>query len=107
MQVNKASSLLDENREHLDYLFFTCREAQATLQMVEMYLHPEIEVMWAQAEQGLGPDQQPLQANLEAVAAAQRLLNDVHVTDDFAVQHKASQRFVCLWLQFAIQKLWW
>ncbi|DBB04932.1 TPA: hypothetical protein ACH3X3_010212 [Trebouxia sp. C0006] len=63
-------------------------EAQATLQMVEMYLHPEIEVMWAQAEQGLGPDQQPLQANLEAVAAAQKFLNDVHVTDNFAVQHK-------------------
>ncbi|KAA6420554.1 MAG: tetratricopeptide repeat 21B [Trebouxia sp. A1-2] len=63
-------------------------EAQATLQMVEMYLHPEIEVMWAQAEQGLGLDQQPLQANLEAVAAAQKLLDDVHVTDNFAVQHK-------------------
>lgn len=91
----------------MDRACFTCREAQATLQMVEMYLHPEIEVMWAQAEQGLGPDQQPLQANLEAVAAALKLLNDVHITDDFAVQHKASQRFVCLCLQAAIQKFCW
>ncbi len=91
----------------MDRAFFTCREAQATLQMVEMYLHPEIEVMWAQAEQGLGPDQQPLQANLETVAAALKLLNDVHITDDFAVQHKASQRFVCLCLQAAIQKFCW
>lgn len=73
-----------------------CREAQATFQMVEMYLHPEIEVMWAQAEQSLASDQQPLQANLEAVAAAQKLLQDVHVTEDTALQHKASQVLQCL-----------
>ena len=59
--------------------------------MVEMYLHPEIEVMWAQAEQSLASDQQPLQANLEAVAAAQKLLQDAHVTEDTALQHKASR----------------
>lgn len=91
----------------MDRAVVTCREAQATLQMVEMYLHPEIEVMWAQAEQGLGLDQQPLQANLEAVAAAQKLLDDVHVTDNFAVQHKVSHRFVCMYLQAAIHKLCW
>ena len=67
--------------------------------MVEMYLHPEIEVMWAQAEQSLASDQQPLQANLEAVAAAQKLLHDVHVTEDSALQHKASRMLQCLCCQ--------
>ena len=58
--------------------------------MVEMYLYPEMEVLWAQAEQGNSPDQQPLQANMEAVAAAQKLLSDAHVTDKFALQHQVS-----------------
>lgn len=67
-----------------------CREARSTFQMVEMYLYPEIEVLWAQAEQGYGPGQQPPQANTEAVAAAQKLLNDLHVTSENALQHKVS-----------------
>lgn len=54
--------------------------------MVEMYLEPEIEVMWAQA--GQGSAQQPLQTNLEAVHAAQKLLHDVHVTDSIAQRHQ-------------------
>lgn len=58
--------------------------------MVEMYLYPEMEVLWAQAEQGKGPDQQPLQANMEAVAAAQKLLSDTHVTEKYALQHQVS-----------------
>ena len=56
--------------------------------MAEIYLYPEIEVLWAQAEQGQSPDQQPLEANMEAVAAAKKLLSDVHVTDEIALQHK-------------------
>lgn len=67
---------------------FQCREAQSTFQMAEIYLYPEIEVLWAQAEQGQSPDQQPLEANMEAVAAAKKLLSDVHVTDEIALQHK-------------------
>lgn len=56
--------------------------------MVEMYLYPEVEFLWAQAEQGYSPEQQPLQANMEAVAAAQKLLSDAHVTDKNALQHQ-------------------
>ena len=69
-------------------MLFGCREAQATFHMVEMYLYPEIEMLWAQAEQGYSPDHQPLQANMEAVNAAQKLLGDVHVSDDNMLQHK-------------------
>lgn len=58
--------------------------------MVEMYLYPEVEILWAQAEQGFSPDQQPLEANLEAVTAAQKLLNDAHVTSECALQYKVS-----------------
>ncbi len=67
--------------------------------MVEMYLHPEIEVMWAQAEQGYSPEQQPLQANLEAVTAAKKLLNDVHVTEESALKHQVLYRPIAIsWL---------
>lgn len=59
--------------------------------MVEMYLYPEVEILWAQAEQGRSPDQQPLEANLEAVTAAQKLLSDAHVTGECALQHKVDQ----------------
>ena len=62
--------------------------------MAEMYLYPEIEVMWAQAEQGHSPDQQLLQANMEAVVAAKKLLSDVHMTDKIALQHKVGQTCV-------------
>ena len=58
--------------------------------MVEMYLYPEVEILWAQAEQGYSPEQQPQEANLEAVTAAQKLLSDAHVTDECALQHKVS-----------------
>ena len=53
--------------------------------MVEMYLYPELEMLWAQAEQG---EQKPLQASVEAVTAAQKLLNDVHVTNQNMLQHQ-------------------
>lgn len=64
--------------------------------MVELYLHPEIEVMWAQAEQGYSPEQQPLRANTEAVQAAQKLLNDVRFTEESALQHKVGPTLVWL-----------
>ena len=54
--------------------------------MVEMYLDPEIEVMWAQA--GQGTPQPALDPNLEAVHAAQTLLLDVQVTEGIALQHQ-------------------
>lgn len=62
------------------------REARASFQMIEMYLDPEIEVMWAQTGQGIA--QSALQPNLEAVHAAQTLLQDVHVTEDVALRHQ-------------------
>lgn len=63
-----------------------CREAKASFQMIEMYLDPEIEVMWTQAGQG---DSQPaLQPNLEAVQAAQTLLLDIHVQEDIVMRHQ-------------------
>ena len=65
--------------------------------MVEMYLYPEMEILWAQAEQGRSPDQQqPLEANLEAVTAAQKLLSDAHVTDESALQHKVNQSILSI-----------
>ena len=73
------------------------REAPATFQMAEIYLYPEIELLWAQAEQGYSPGQLPLQANLEAVAAAQKLLSDVHITEDIAVQHKVGVYHALSW----------
>lgn len=54
--------------------------------MVEMYLDPEIEVVWAQAGQGTA--QPALEPNVEAVHAAQTLLLDVQVTEGIALQHQ-------------------
>ena len=62
------------------------REARASFQMIEMYLDPEIEVMWAQTGQGIA--QAALQPNLEAVHAAQTLLQDILVTEDVALRHQ-------------------
>ena len=67
--------------------------------MAEIYLYPEIEVLWAQAEQGNSPSEQPLQANLEAIAAAQRLLSDVHVTEAVAIQHKVITAFLLIQIE--------
>lgn len=58
--------------------------------MAEMYLDPEIEVMWAQAGQGI--PQPALQPNLEAVHAAQTLLAAVSVTEDIALRHQVQSK---------------
>ncbi|KAK9829513.1 hypothetical protein WJX72_006291 [[Myrmecia] bisecta] len=55
----------------------------AAFQMVDIYLQPEIEAMWA--EEGSGAKAGP---NAEAIEAAKRLLREVRVTDRLATRHQ-------------------
>ena len=60
-----------------------CRGACAAFEMVKIYLHPEIEAMWA--DSGSAGPRTP---TADAAAAAQKLLADVRVTDRTATQHQ-------------------
>ena len=72
-----------------------CRGARAAFEMVKIYLHPEIEAMWA--DSGSAGPRAP---NADAAAAAQKLLADVRITDGTATQHQVTSwawehRFTC------------
>ena len=67
--------------------------------MVKVYLHPEIEAMWA--DSGSAGPRTP---NADAAAAAQKLLADVRITDRTATRHQvrswalgASVHMLALW----------
>ena len=60
-----------------------CRGVRAAFEMVKVYLHPEIEAMWA--DSGSAGPRTP---NADAAAAAQKLLADVRVTEGTAAQHQ-------------------
>lgn len=51
---------------------------------MEIYLHPEIEVMWSDSTDA---DQQTPLPNLVAVATAKQLLDDVRVSPSVATRH--------------------
>ena len=52
-------------------------------EMVKIYLHPEIEAMWADSGSAGPPT-----PNADAAAAAQKLLADVRIAEGTATQHQ-------------------